>query len=343
MVTLRNITNLLILLIAVVVTLIYGQHLLIPIVFAVLLWVLMRGLNSVLEKVPFIKSKFPFWLKTIITSVIILGFIAISSKVLSSSISTLSGSYKSYYPNVENLTQIIDNKYDIDLVSYLKNYVSRFDFGLVLSVIFNSITDLVGNTFIVLIYTLFIFLEATNFQEKLRMVFESDSSYTKTTAVLAKIEDSVTHYLGLKTLVSIITGLLSYAVLFLIGIDSPAFWAFLIFLLNFIPTVGSLFATLFPAIFCIFQFGSFIPSIYTLVFVGAIQVVVGNILEPKLMGNSLNVSSLIAILSLSFWGSIWGIAGMILSIPITVIMIIICSQFEKTRPIAVMLSEKGKI
>lgn len=301
----------------------------------------MRGLNSVLDRIPLVKNNFPFWLKTIITSVIILGFIAMSSKVLSASISTLSRSYKSYYPNIENLSQIIDRKYNIDLISQLKDYASGFDFGLVLSLIFNSITDLVGNAFIVLIYTLFIFLEATNFQEKLRMVFTSDSSYDKTTAVLAKIEDSVTHYLGLKTLVSIVTGLLSYGVLVLIGIDSPAFWAFLIFLLNFIPTVGSLFATLFPAIFCIFQFGSLIPSLYTLLFVGIIQVVVGNIIEPKLMGNSLNVSSLIAILSLSFWGSIWGVSGMILSIPITVIMIIICSQFKKTRPIAIMLSEKG--
>lgn len=283
------------------------------------------------------------WLKTLITSVIILGFIAINTKVLSSSISSLSKSYKSYYPNVETLTYAIDQKFNIDLIDYLRNYASGFDFGVVLSLIFNSITDLVGNAFIVLIYTLFIFLEATNFQKKLRMVFTSDISYAKTTAVLAKIEDSVTHYLGLKTLVSIVTGLLSYVVLFFIGIDAPAFWAFLIFLLNFIPNVGSLFATLFPAIFCIFQFGSFIPSIYTLIFVGAIQVVVGNILEPKLMGNSLNVSSLIAILALSFWGSIWGIVGMFLSIPITVILTIICAQFDKTRPVAIMLSEKGKV
>lgn len=303
----------------------------------------MRGLNSVLDRITFVKDKFPLWLKTIITSIIILGFIVISSKVLSSSILSLSLSYKSYYPNLENLTHMIDRKFNIDLVSYLKEYASDFDFGLVLSLIFNSITDLVGNTFIVLIYTLFIFLEATNFQKKLRMIFASDSSHAKTTSVLAKIEDSVTHYLGLKTLVSIITGLLSYVVLFCIGIESPAFWAFLIFLLNFIPTVGSLFATLFPAIFCIFQFGSFVPSLYVLLFVGVIQIIIGNILEPKLMGNSLNVSSLIAILSLTFWGSIWGISGMILSIPITVIMIIICSQFQKTRPIAIMLSEKGII
>lgn len=341
--TLKNITIIIVLFIAIVVILIYGQHLLVPIVSAILLWVLMRGMNSALDKIPLVKNHFPLWSKTMITSILILGFIAISSKVLSSNITSLSKSYKTYYPNLKNFTSVISSELNIDLVSYFKNYVSAFDFGLVLNLLFNSITDLVGNTFIILIYTLFIFLEATNFQKKLKMVFNHDASYSKTTSVLAKIEQSVIHYLGLKTLVSIATGSLSYVVLLFIGIESPAFWAFLIFLLNFIPTVGSLFATLFPAAFCVFQFGEIMPSIYVLIFVGAIQVVIGNILEPKLMGNSLNVSSLIAILALSFWGSIWGITGMILSIPITVIMIIICSQFEKTRFIAIMLSEKGKV
>ena len=139
------------------------------------------------------------------------------------------------------------------------------------------------------------------------------------------------------------TGGLSYIALLIIGIDSPVFWAFLIFLLNFIPTIGSLIATMFPAVFCLLHYGEFGPGILVLIFVGAIQILVGNILEPKLMGSSMNISSLVTIIALSFWGAIWGVTGMILSVPITVIMIIIFSQFPSTRPIAVALSEKGEI
>ena len=80
-----------------------------------------------------------------------------------------------------------------------------------------------------------------------------------------------------------------------------------------------------------------------LTIVGVIQVLVGNILEPKLMGNSMNLSPLVSILALSLWGALWGVTGMILSIPITVIMVIICSQFEATKSVAIMLSEKGEI
>ena len=145
----------------------------------------------------------------------------------------------------------------------------------------------------------------------------------------------------LKTFVSLLTGLLSYFALLSIGVEAPVFWAFLIFLLNYIPTIGSLIATSFPALFALLQFGELGPFLWVLGVVGAIQVIIGNIVEPKVMGNSLNISSLVVLLALAIWGSLWGIIGMILSVPITVIMVIIFAEFKATRPIAVLLSEKG--
>ena len=142
---------------------------------------------------------------------------------------------------------------------------------------------------------------------------------------------------------SFITGLGSYIALLFIGIDAPVFWAFLIFLLNYIPTIGSLIGTLFPAFFCLLQFGDLSSFLMVLGVVGTLQVIVGNLLEPKLMGNTLNISSFVAIFALSFWGTLWGITGMLLSVPITVIMVIIFSHFSSTRPVAIMLSEKGNI
>jgi predicted PurR-regulated permease PerM len=139
------------------------------------------------------------------------------------------------------------------------------------------------------------------------------------------------------------TGFCSYIVLLLVGVEAPLFWAFLIFILNFIPTVGSLIATLFPAIFALFQFGEFSQSLIILSVVGSIQVVFGNFVEPKLMGSTLNISPLVVFLTLALWGLIWGITGMLLSVPITVSIIIIMSEFPGTRPIAILLSQKGLI
>ena len=150
-------------------------------------------------------------------------------------------------------------------------------------------------------------------------------------------------YFTIKTLTSLLTGILSYFALLFIGIDAPVFWAFLIFLLNYIPTIGSLLATSFPAIFALFQFGELQPCLLVLVIVGAVQILVGNIIEPRLMGNTLNVSPLVVIIALSFWGFLWGIPGMFLSVPITVMMILFFAEFPATRPIAILLSEKGDL
>jgi len=340
---LKNLSSFFIVSISIVITLIYGKTLLIPFVFAMLLWCLIRELKLVLDKVAFIKNRFPSWIKSIIASVFFLSLLGLFSQIILSSINSLSQSMDVYESNVTKVINIINQSFNIDLVSIIKDHATDFDIGSILSAVFNSLTDLLGNAFIIIFYALFIFLEETNFQKKLQLIFSSKEQYERVIDILDEIELSVTSYIGLKTLVSFITGFISYIILLIIGVDSPAFWAFLIFLLNFIPTVGSLAGTLFPAIFSLFQFGTLMPFLMVLIFVGLTQVVVGNILEPKLMGNSLNISSLIAIISLAFWGSIWGVTGMIISIPITVIMVIVFSQFEKTRPVAIMLSEKGII
>lgn len=121
------------------------------------------------------------------------------------------------------------------------------------------------------------------------------------------------------------------------------FWAFLIFLLNFIPNIGSLIATLFPALIAGLQFGDLEQPLLVLVSVGAIQLLVGNFLEPRLMGDSLNISSLVVILGLAFGGDLWGIVGMFLSVPIMVMIVIILSQFQSTRGVAILLSDKGDV
>jgi AI-2 transport protein TqsA len=148
--------------------------------------------------------------------------------------------------------------------------------------------------------------------------------------------------MAIKSLMSLLTGTLSYFVLLFIGIDAPFFWAFLIFLLNYIPAIGSLIATLFPTIFAMLQFGDITHPILVLTIVGSIQVVIGNLLEPRVMGNNLNISTLVVFITLTVWGAIWGVIGMLLSVPVTVIMILILSEIPSTRGIAILLSKRGE-
>lgn len=328
--------------IAIVIILIYGKTLLIPFIFALLLWFLIRKIRHVIDRVDFICNKIPSWFKNLFVSGVIIVFLSLISKIILANINNLAQNYMSYEQNVELIISQLNETLNINLIEYLKTNAVEFDFGKVLKEIFNSVSELFGSALLIVIYALFIFLEESNFSNKLKSAFPNSEQYNDITDILSKIEHSISNYIGMKSLVSLITGIVSYIALMLIGIDSPLFWAFLIFILNFIPAVGSMVATLFPAMFCLLQFGGFTESLMVLGIVGATQLIIGNMIEPRLMGKTLNISPLVAIFALSFWGVLWGVTGMLISIPVTVMIVIICSHFEKTRPIAIMLSDKVK-
>jgi len=329
--------------IGIVLTLSYGQSLIIPILFALILWFFVKKIRQIIDRVPFIKKFFPSWLKNMIPTLIILVVISLVSEILLVNIRNLVGNYPKYVANIEVIIKNINDLFNINIIDDFKAQAEGFNLTKLVSNILQSLTDLLSNTFLIIIYTLFIFLEESNFSNKLKNVYTDKARYNNLNHILLNIEKSIANYIGVKTMTSLSTGVLSYIVLLIIGIDSPLFWAFLIFIFNFIPTIGSIIATAFPAVFCLLQFGDIMPSIMVIIFVGAIQLIIGNILEPRVMGSSLNISPLVAIIALLVWGSIWGITGMLLSIPITVIIVITLSHFDKTKPIAIMLSEKGTV
>lgn len=340
----KNSANFIIVTIAIVAVLVVGKGILIPFVFALIFWFLTREIRKTIYKIPFTKKFIPKWLSNILVfSLIILSFSFIS-EIITNSITDLTESYSKYETNIDAIIKNIDAYFHVDIVKSIKSVVGKFNYGSVLGDIANGISSILGDTFMIVIYALFIFLEETSFKKKLHKMFlNKEDNYNNIQALLGKIETSISNYLRLKTYVSLLTGILSYLVLLLVGVDSAPFWAFLIFLLNYIPTIGSLIATVFPAIFSLLQFGELTPFLIVLLAVGVVQVIVGNVVEPKVFGKSLNLSPLVTIIALAVWGKIWGITGMILSVPITVIMIIVFSQFEKTKSIAILLSENGDI
>lgn len=340
----KNAANFIITIVAIITALVIGKGILIPFIFALIFWFLTREIRKTIYKMPFAKKIIPYWLSNLfVFTLIVLGF-GFISEIITNSITDLSTSYSKYEPNIGAIIKSLDSYFHIDIIKSIKSVIGDFDYGSVLGDIANGISSLLGDTFMIIIYALFIFLEESSFKNKLIKIFEGkENSYASMQSMLSKIEFSISNYLRLKTYVSLLTGILSYIVLLIVGVDSAPFWAFLIFLLNYIPTIGSLIATVFPAIFSLIQFGEFTPFLIVLTAVGSVQVIVGNIIEPKLFGKSLNLSPLVTILSLAVWGKIWGVTGMILSVPITVIMIIIFSQFKKTKSVAIFLSENGDI
>lgn len=339
----QSIASTIIILTGLIVMLILGQSLIVPFIFALIIWLLIRRIKKQLNKLPFIRKWFPGWLTNVVMSLIIFGCFAFIGRVLTDNIESLAQSYERYEANLEGIMEDISHLFGINVGSMLKDYIVNFNFGKFFAALFNSLSGIVGNFVVILLYIAFIFLEETNFPAKVRAIFPRNTQHKKVIHLSEKIEDSVASYIGLKTLVNLASATCSFFILWGVGVQSPIFWAFLMFLLNFIPVIGMFGCVLLPSAFALIQFGTWTPVIVLLSALGVIQFVSGNILEPRVMGNSLNISPLVALVALAFWGMIWGITGMFLSVPVTVIMIIIFSQFDKTKPIAILLSEKGNI
>ena len=318
---------------------IYAQSIILPFIIAVLFWFMIRIIKKLLLRIKF-ADRLPGWFQTIISTLILLGIAVVVVSLLTVNIQQLSSALPGYEENIKKITTTINDAFRIDIVSSLKDYSRDYNFTNLLSSTISAITGLFGDALMVVLYLLFILLEEPGFNSKLKAMYPQETNYVHMTNLIDKIDQSISDYLGIKTLVSLMTGACSFIVLLIIGVDAPLFWAFLIFILNFIPAIGSLVATVFPAVFALFQFGEFTQATLILAIVGSLQLVFGNFIEPRLMGNSLNISPLVVFLTLALWGTIWGITGMLLSVPITVILIIIMSEFHGTRRVAILLSRK---
>lgn len=330
----------LLLVVIVVVVLIVAESLLLPFVLALIVWFIIRILKKGLQRLPW-TGKWPQWLLTLLSTVVLISLMGLVVMLITNNIQQLSASLPAYQKNIDDVSAKINETFDINLVASITEYLKEFDFTGILTNLFGALTSIFGDTFLVIVYLLFILLEEPIFLQKIKAIYKDPEKYKKATKMLNKIDHSTSNYMAIKSLTSLLTGTLSFFVLLIIGVDAPFFWAFLIFLLNYIPVIGSLIATLFPTVFAMLQFGDITHPILVLSIVGAIQLSVGNLVEPRIMGNSLNISTLVVFLTLAIWGAIWGIIGMLLSVPVTVILILVLSEIPSTRSIAILLSKGG--
>lgn len=198
---------------------------------------------------------------------------------------------------------------------------------------FNQVGNLFANGFLILLTVIFMMMEISGLPLKLKKILSKpDISISR----FQEIFQNINKYIAIKTWISLGTGLLVYFLLLIIGVDYAILWAVLAFVLNFIPTIGSIIALIPPALLTIVQLG-FGEAGIVLVGYLVINTIMGNILEPKFMGKGLGLSTLVVFLSLIFWGWILGPIGMLLSVPLTITIKIALDSSDETRWLSVML------
>jgi predicted PurR-regulated permease PerM len=198
-----------------------------------------------------------------------------------------------------------------------------------------ALGSVLTNAFLILLTVIFILLEAAGFPDKIRQALKRPE---KSLSSFGQFTESVNRYLALKSLLSLCTGLLVFVWLFILGVDYAILWGLVAFLLNYVPNIGSIIAAIPAVLLALVQLGP-LHMILTAAGYLAINTAIGNLLEPRLMGGRLGLSTLVVFLSLLFWGWVLGPVGMLLSVPLTMILKIALASNSETRWMAIMLSK----
>ena len=226
---------------------------------------------------------------------------------------------------------------NLETVDWSKQLEQNNIGGLVISSL-GPFFSFISNLFLIFIFFIFILAGRGKTKGKLKKSLNKKNS-RKVIEVIEKIDSQIQKYLAIKTIVSLFTGIFVTVVLLIFGVDFAIVFGFITFLMNYIPNIGSFIATAFPIIIAFFQFETIWPAFWIMVLLMSIQMIMGNFIEPRLMGRGLGLSPLVVLFFLFFWGWLWGIPGMILSVPIAAIVKIICSNIEELNFIAALMSK----
>ena len=325
--------------------LIIGRDIILPFTIAIFLAFVLDPVVTLLQKI-----KIPRGLGVFLTMIISFVFLYLLGLLVYSNVQAFVSQWPSYEEKmvglleglVDSFENLVGQEITVDLwknIDWLDTFKNFSIASNVVSGVGNFFTFF-GKMLLVIVFMAFMMMGKVNLKAKITKAFRVDQA-NRIDDIINEATEKIQKYIGTKLVVSFITGITSLIIFLSFGLDFAFFWAIAIFMFNFIPNIGSIIASVLPVLFSILQFGSFGTAIWLLIALGTLQFVMGNILEPRLMGYSLDLSPMIVILSLIFWGYIWGVAGMLLSVPMLATITIVFERFDSLRFISVFL--RGKV
>ncbi len=328
-----------------------GQNVIVPVIASVILAYIVSALAQYMRRVPGIGPLIPSPIRFLISILVIIGIVGAFVWLIISNINQLIALAPVYQERLLGIIQGVWREFgeqfgietEVTWDTLRRDVLGQVSLQSLVGSTVTSVSVLVGTMVIVFVYTGFALAERQAFERKSMRMTESPEDSRRIMEIVSVINTRIGEYLATKTLVNLILGLMCYFVMAAMSLDFAAFWGVLIALMNYVPYVGSFLGVLFPVAMAIVQFGDWGWVLGMFIALTACQMFVGSILEPSLMGRSLNLSPFVILVSLTVWGSLWGIAGALLSVPIMAIMVIILSEFDGTRPVAVLMSRNGRI
>ncbi len=320
-----------------------GRGLIIPFVIALFIWNLLNTLHNAIQRIPVVGVRLPSWLSLVISLLLVVILFKILIDIIGNNVTDVIQASSRYQENLARIFNSVDDRYRIKALASLDGLIKNLSVQSMLLNIYGVFTTITGSAVLITLYVVFLFVEQHYFTLKMDALFPQAGHRQLVDSITTHITKDIQTYLGIKTLLSIITAVASWVIMKSVGLDFAEFWALLIFFLNYIPNIGAIVATAFPALLALIQFQNWGPFIIVTTGIVAIQFIIGNLVEPRFLSKSLNLSPLVILIALALWGSFWGILGMFLSVPITVMMMIVFAHFNSTRPIAILLSQDGYV
>lgn len=321
------------------------QNIILPFVVALFLWALIYILDGTYRDLFIKKLKLPNWtrfLSKILSIITITGIIYFIVVGIKSNIGNVSETFSKYQQNIGGIINRFTTYLNLKPINTTE-LLQEINIPKLINSVVQNFASFLSSTTMVLLYVIFLILEEKSIIKKLPLLFKDKKNLAKVNDVAQKIFSKIRIYILVKFYMSLLTAIISYIGMISVNLDFALFWAILIFLLNFIPNIGSIISTAFPMLFSLLQYNdTFLPFMVVSIVIISAQLIIGNFLDPKLTGSTLNLSPVILILSLVIWGYIWGIIGMFLSVPLMIILIIILNEIPKTKKLAIILAEDGE-
>lgn len=296
------------------------------------------------------KAHLPWLIGILIVVILAIATFYLIGNILVASISAIINTFPKYEERFSNLYKIFINTFNIQIdenSSILENLWKSLEVRNFLQKFLVSFSNFIISSakviLLVALFVIFLLFEMKDMKLKIREAFQKENTSRKVMFIATKTISQVTHYISIKFLISLMTGIFVGLSCLIIKMDFPIVWGFLAFILNFIPNFGSIFAWIVTTLFALIQF---YPSWGQIIFIAValltIEMTLGNFVEPRWEGSDLGISPFVILVSLSVWMWMWGFIGAILSVPMMVIIKIICENIDFLKPVAIILGNNPK-
>ncbi|WP_170486471.1 MULTISPECIES: AI-2E family transporter [unclassified Ruegeria] len=321
----------------------FGRDFLIPLAITGLLFILSSALVDRIQRTNLLGWSPPGWLAQLLSIIVIVGALLVLGLIVSSSVDDVQDALPRYQERLMSLTEKLEGFLGPKFVEAGRQAAEDIEIGSWLGTAVGQFGGAMSTIGLVALYLAFLIGERLAWVDKLPRLVATEEGTRRARKVLHKISVGVKQYMWVNAVTSAMSGGVAFVIFSWVGLDFAPLLALTVFVAGFIPNIGAFIGIALPSLVALIQFDSLTPFLIVLFGYGAADQFIANVIQPTMQGKSLNLSTFMVMVSLTFWATIWGGVGAFLAIPMMVVTMVICSEIPATRWIAVLLSSDGQL